>query len=182
MNCWNCVNSVLSVSSFCMALAMPKSMTFGTGTLSCRATRMFEGLMSRWMMPFWCQIEEDFLQVLVRVLVLLAWFGGRDAAGKLAQALDLVLQLHVAQGGAGHEEKYVRVVHHAGERLATTPKRREHDVRRCVRGDLVGDLAGDEHVAGHITLERVLWVARQRRRGGDAVGRILDRQRVRNPI
>ena len=33
---------------------MPKSITFGTGTPSCSVTRMFEGLMSRWMMPFWC--------------------------------------------------------------------------------------------------------------------------------
>ena len=30
-----------------VALAMPKSMTFGTGTPSCSVTRMFEGLMSR---------------------------------------------------------------------------------------------------------------------------------------
>ena len=52
MNCWNCVNTVLSVSSCCVALAMPKSITFGTGTPSCSVTRMFEGLMSRWMMPF----------------------------------------------------------------------------------------------------------------------------------
>ena len=29
-------------------------MTFGTGTPSCIVTSMFEGLMSRWMMPFWC--------------------------------------------------------------------------------------------------------------------------------
>jgi len=27
---------------------MPKSITFGTGTPSCRVTRMFDGLMSRW--------------------------------------------------------------------------------------------------------------------------------------
>ena len=33
---------------------MPKSITLGTGTPSCSVTRMFEGLMSRWMMPFWC--------------------------------------------------------------------------------------------------------------------------------
>ena len=35
-----------------VALAMPKSITLGTGTPSCSVTRMFEGLMSRWMMPF----------------------------------------------------------------------------------------------------------------------------------
>ena len=55
MNCSNCVNSVLSVSCWSVvALAMPKSITFGTGTPSCSVTRMFDGLMSRWMMPFWC--------------------------------------------------------------------------------------------------------------------------------
>lgn len=36
-----------------IALAMPKSMLFGTGRPSCTATRMFEGVRSRWMMPFW---------------------------------------------------------------------------------------------------------------------------------
>ena len=30
-----------------VALAMPKSITFGTGTPSCSVTRMFDGLMSR---------------------------------------------------------------------------------------------------------------------------------------
>src|ERR1035438_10799594 len=33
---------------------MPKSMTLGIGTPSCRAIMMLEGLMSRWMIPFWC--------------------------------------------------------------------------------------------------------------------------------
>ena len=31
----------------CVALAMPKSITLGTGTPSCSVTRMFDGLMSR---------------------------------------------------------------------------------------------------------------------------------------
>ena len=35
-----------------VALAMPKSITLGTGTPSLTVTRMFDGLMSRWMMPF----------------------------------------------------------------------------------------------------------------------------------
>ena len=34
--------------------ATPKSITFATGWSSCRVTRMFDGLRSRWMMPFWC--------------------------------------------------------------------------------------------------------------------------------
>ena len=34
MNCSNAVKSVLSVSRPCVALAMPKSITFGTGTPS----------------------------------------------------------------------------------------------------------------------------------------------------
>ena len=47
------VKSVLSVRLCPVALAMPKSMTLGTGTPSMTVTRMFEGLMSRWMIPFW---------------------------------------------------------------------------------------------------------------------------------
>ena len=35
-----------------VALATPKSITFGTGLSSYSATRTFDGLMSRWMMPF----------------------------------------------------------------------------------------------------------------------------------
>ena len=48
MNCSNRVNRVFSVSGWSMAaaLAMPKSITFGTGRLSCKVTRMFDGLMS----------------------------------------------------------------------------------------------------------------------------------------
>ena len=53
MNCSKAVNSVWMVSRPSVALAMPKSMTLGTGTPSWRVTRMLEGLMSRWMMPFW---------------------------------------------------------------------------------------------------------------------------------
>ena len=37
-----------------MALATPKSITLGTACWSYSATRMFDGLMSRWMIPFWC--------------------------------------------------------------------------------------------------------------------------------
>ena len=33
---------------------MPKSMTLACGLPSCIDTRMFDGLMSRWMIPFWC--------------------------------------------------------------------------------------------------------------------------------
>ena len=49
----NCVKSVRSVSrTDCVAFATPKSMTFGTGTPSCIVIMMFDGLRSRWMMPF----------------------------------------------------------------------------------------------------------------------------------
>ena len=48
------VNSVWSVSGCAVALATPKSMIFGTGRPSSNVTRTFEGLRSRWMMPFWC--------------------------------------------------------------------------------------------------------------------------------
>ena len=47
------VNSVLSVSCWPVALAMPKSMTFTTGVPSCSVTSTFDGLRSRWMIPFW---------------------------------------------------------------------------------------------------------------------------------
>ena len=46
------VNSVLSVSSWPSALATPKSITFTTGVASCIVTSTFDGLMSRWMIPF----------------------------------------------------------------------------------------------------------------------------------
>ena len=44
---------VCSVSVPPVALATPKSITFGTGLSSYRATSTFDGLMSRWMIPFW---------------------------------------------------------------------------------------------------------------------------------
>ena len=46
------VNSVLSVSCWPAALAMPKSMIFTTGVSSCIATITLVGLRSRWMIPF----------------------------------------------------------------------------------------------------------------------------------
>ena len=49
----NPVISVLSVSVCPAALATPKSITFGTGRSSYIATSTFDGLMSRWMIPFW---------------------------------------------------------------------------------------------------------------------------------
>ena len=52
MNWCNCVYTVLSVSRPSVALAIPKSITFGTATPSLTVTRIFEGLMSRWMIPF----------------------------------------------------------------------------------------------------------------------------------
>ena len=47
------MNSVRSVSGAPVALATPKSMTLGTAAPSMTVTRMFEGLRSRWMIPFW---------------------------------------------------------------------------------------------------------------------------------
>ena len=47
------VKSVFWVSSVLVAFATPKSITFGTGTLSCSVTMTLLGLMSRWMIPFW---------------------------------------------------------------------------------------------------------------------------------
>ena len=48
----NRVKSVFSVSCWLIALATPKSMILGTGRPSCSVTSTFDGLMSRWMMPF----------------------------------------------------------------------------------------------------------------------------------
>src|SRR5262245_56228960 len=48
------VKSVFSVSRCSMALATPKSITFGTGLSSYIVTRMLDGLRSRWMTPLWC--------------------------------------------------------------------------------------------------------------------------------
>ena len=45
--CAKPVYSVLSVSCWPSALAMPKSITFTTGASSCSVTMTFEGLMSR---------------------------------------------------------------------------------------------------------------------------------------
>ncbi len=50
----NWVNKVRSVSRWSMALAKPKSITLGTGRPSRSVTSTLEGLMSRWMIPFWC--------------------------------------------------------------------------------------------------------------------------------
>src|SRR4051794_29181593 len=46
------MKNVFSVSFCSIALAMSKSITLGTATPSCELTRMFEGLRSRWIMPF----------------------------------------------------------------------------------------------------------------------------------
>ena len=46
------VKSVFSVSCWPIALATPKSITLGTGAPSCSVTRTFDGLRSRWMIPF----------------------------------------------------------------------------------------------------------------------------------
>ncbi len=52
ISCRYSVNSVFSVSRALVALAMPKSITFGTGLPSCSVTMTLDGLMSRWMTPF----------------------------------------------------------------------------------------------------------------------------------
>src|SRR5262249_30206141 len=52
--CAKWVNRVLSVSCWPVALAMPKSITLGTATPSCRVTSTLAGLRSRWMTPLVC--------------------------------------------------------------------------------------------------------------------------------
>ena len=53
IHCPSSVKRVRSVSLCDVALATPKSMIFGTGRPSSTATRMLDGLMSRWITPFW---------------------------------------------------------------------------------------------------------------------------------
>ena len=48
------VNIVRSVSRWSTALATPKSITLATGLPSYIVTSTLDGLMSRWMIPFWC--------------------------------------------------------------------------------------------------------------------------------
>ena len=48
------MNTVRSVSRCDVALATPKSMIFGVCFSSWVVTSTFDGLMSRWMIPFWC--------------------------------------------------------------------------------------------------------------------------------
>jgi len=52
MSWWKPVLSVRSVREPPMAFATPKSMILGTAAPSMTVTRMFEGLRSRWMIPF----------------------------------------------------------------------------------------------------------------------------------
>ena len=51
-NCPTCVNIVACASSAPVAFAIPKSITFGAASPSCSVTSTFDGLISRWMMPF----------------------------------------------------------------------------------------------------------------------------------
>ena len=53
MNCSKAVKKVRLVRRPSVALAIPKSITLGSGSPSCGETRTFEGLRSRWMIPFW---------------------------------------------------------------------------------------------------------------------------------
>ena len=58
------VTRVLSVKGCPAALATPKSITFGTGLPSYRATRTLDGLMSRWMTPEYMSPEQSELNQL----------------------------------------------------------------------------------------------------------------------
>jgi hypothetical protein len=52
MSCASAVNSVFSLSCCPIALATPKSMILGTATPSWSVIKTFDGLRSRWMIPF----------------------------------------------------------------------------------------------------------------------------------
>ena len=110
----NPVNSVLSVSVCPAALATPKSITFGTGWPSYRATSTLDGLRSRWMIPFWWACwtawqtgTNSSSRSPGRQLVLVAVLGDRHALDQLHDEVR-----PAAVGGAGVEHLGdVRVVH-----------------------------------------------------------------------
>ena len=84
------VSRVRWASSARVAFAMPKSITFGMPSPSWNDTRMFVGLRSRWMMPFWWRVldglahESEEAQPGWDVQALaLAVLGDRDAADEL---------------------------------------------------------------------------------------------------
>ena len=97
-----------------VALAMPKSITLGTGTPSMSVTRMFDGLRSRWMIPFWwacCTAWQtrtnSSSRSADRELLAVAVVGDRDAADQLHDEVG-----PARLGGAGVEHPGdVRVVH-----------------------------------------------------------------------
>ena len=82
------MKSVFSVSRCWVALAMPKSITLGTGLPSCCVTITLVGLMSRWMIPFWwacwtalADVDEQLQTLLGGQVVLIAVLGDGHALG-----------------------------------------------------------------------------------------------------
>ena len=146
----NWVNNVFSVSRCSIALATPKSITLGTGLSSYIVTRTLDGLMSRWMMPFWwaCwiawQTGHEQLQPLARrQLVVVAVLGDRHAVDQLHDEVG-----PAAFGGAGVEDPGdVLVVHH-GQGLALGLEAGD-DLAAVHAGldDLERDLAADRLAA-----------------------------------
>ena len=147
------VNIVRSVSCCPVALATPKSITFGTGLPSYSATSTFVGLRSRWMIPFWwacctawqtCTNSSSRCRGVEAVLVAVL----RDR-----HALD---QLHheVRPAGVGHagveDLGDVRVVHQR-QRLPLGLEAGDHLPRVHPRlDDLQRDLALDRRgLLGH---------------------------------
>ena len=106
----------------------------------------------------------------------------RDARGIADKVHRVLTNAVIAEGDAHHFEEHIGVVHHAGEERFAAAHRGEDDVRSGVRGDLIGNVAGDEKVARRVALERVLRIAGQRRRGRNAVRGVLEGEQVRDPI
>src|SRR5262245_31101527 len=149
----NAVNSVRSVSFSPVALATPKSITFGTGWSSYSATSTLEGLRSRWMTPFWwaCwtawQTGMNSSRRARRELVLIAELGDGDALDQLHDEVR-----PTGRGRAGVEDLGDVGVVHQRQRL---PLRLEpgQDLGGVQAGldDLEGDLAAHGlFLLGHV--------------------------------
>ena len=128
MNCSKCGEERLVRQPPLVALAMPKSITFGTGTPSCSVTRMFDGLMSRWMMPFWCACWMAWQTWMNRSsrsrggqIVLVAVLGDLDAAHQFHHE---VRPARVGRAGVEHLGD-VRMIHHR-QRLPLGLEARDH--------------------------------------------------------
>ena len=147
------VNIVRSVSDCPVALATPKSITFGTGLPSYCATSTFVGLRSRWMMPFWCgvlhglaDLHEQLQPLPRRQAVLVAVLRDRHALDQLHHEVR-----PAGVGRAGVEDLGDVGMVHQRQRLPLGLEAGDHLLRVHARlDDLERDLALDRRrLLGH---------------------------------